>query len=430
MEKLLEKYFDRLWPINRSLTGNGNRETLKILSEVVEMDIHEIPSGEKCFDWVVPPEWNVNEAYIRDQKGRRIIDFKNNNLHLVGYSIPFRGMLALEELKKHLHTLPETPTLIPYKTSYYCRTWGFCIAYNDYLKLKDEQYEIVVDTELNNNGSMTIGEAVLKGKSKKEILISTYICHPSLANNELSGPLVSAFLYERLKKEKNRYYSYRFVFAPETIGSLCYLSINYKHFEETLLGGLVLTCIGDPGIFTYKQSKNSKDLINRLVESVLCSRVKDYVIEEYSPIGSDERQYCSVGFNFPVGSLMRSRYYKYKEYHTSADNKDFISFKSLKESVEVLFEACKLLENNFIYNNNYPYGEPQLGKRDLYPPKVNDRKYSQSEYVFAIKWILAYSDGATDLLSIIEKSKIPYDLMLKAATLLHRKKIISTKKSH
>jgi len=334
MKNKIEKYFDRLWPITRSLTGNGNRETLKILSEIIDLDIQEIPSGTQCFDWNVPAEWNIKEAWIKDSKGKIIINFSINNLHILGYSEPFQGKLSYPELKSHLYSLPEQPELIPYLTSYYKRRWGFCLSHNQLLELdKDEEYDVFIDSSLNNNGSMTIGEAVIKGQSEKEILFSTYICHPSLASNELSGPLISAFIYSNLKEQKKLKYTYRFIFVPETIGSIYSLSVKGEHWKNNLQAGFVITCIGDDGKFTYKKSRRGNSLPDRVVEMILSQTENDFNIVDFFPGGSDERQYCSPGFNLPVGSLMRTMYGKYPEYHTSADNKDFISFEAMEKSV-------------------------------------------------------------------------------------------------
>jgi aminopeptidase-like protein len=300
LKKLLEKYFDLLWPINRSLTGNGNRETLKILSELVDLKISEIPSKTQCFDWTVPSEWNVKEAWIKDPSGKTIVDFKNNNLHLLGYSGKFHDKINLEELKDHLFSLPKQPNAIPYLTSYYDGRWGFCLTHNQLRKLKKGEYEINVDSELNPKGSMTIAEATLKGESDREILFSTYICHPSMANNELSGPLVTSFIYKKLKEKNNRRYTYRFLFLPETIGSICYLSMHGEELKQKLIAGYVVTCVGDKGNFTYKRSRRGNTLADQAAELVLNQTEKKFKIEDFFPTGSDERQYCSPGFNLPL----------------------------------------------------------------------------------------------------------------------------------
>lgn len=427
MKEEIEKYFDRLWGINRSLTGNGNRETLRIFSELIDLKISEIPSGTKCFDWTVPPEWNVKEAWIKDSKGNTVIDFKNNNLHILGYSEPFEGELSLENLREHLYTLPEQPDAIPYLTSYYKQRWGFCLSENDLKQMNDDIYHVHIDSELNANGSMTIGEAVLKGDTDEEILLSTYICHPSMANNELSGPLVTAFIYKELTKKKHRRYTYRLLFLPETIGTICYLSMNGNQLKEKLKAGYVITCIGDKGNFTYKKSRLGNSLADRAAETVLSQIEGNYSVEDFFPTGSDERQYCSPGFNLPVGSLMRTRYGKYKEYHTSADNKNFISFDAMEHSVKKYMEIFLLLENNFLYENKFPFCEPQLGKRDLYPTLGSQK--DTADFVNAIMWILNFADGSNDLIEIANKSKVNFEILIGAAEKLVEKGLIETKQT-
>jgi len=411
MKKELEEYFDRLWSITRSLTGNGNRETLKILSEIIHLEVKEVPSGTECFDWTVPPEWNIKEAWIKNSKGEKIVDFSKNNLHILGYSEPFQGNLSFEELKSHIYTLPDQPDLIPYLTSYYSRRWGFCISHNQFLELdKNDNYEIFIDSSLDENGSMSIGEAIIKGKSEKEILFSTYICHPSLASNELSGPLVSAFIYSKLKEQKELKYTYRFIFVPETIGSIYSLSVNGEYWKKNLQAGFVITCIGDDGKFTYKKSRRGNSFPDRAVEAILNQTESEFNIVEFFPSGSDERQYCSPGFNLPVGSLMRTMYGKYPEYHTSADNKDFISFEAMEKSVLKYLEIIEVLERNEKYINKMPFCEPQLGKRGLYPTLGSQK--GTEDFVTAMMWILNLTDGTNDLISISEKSKIPISQLI------------------
>lgn len=411
MKKKIENYFDRLWPINRSLTGNGNRETLNILSEIIDLKISEIPSGTQSFDWTVPPEWNIKEAWVKDSKGKKIIDFSKNNLHILGYSEPFRGELSSQELKLHLYSLPEQPDLIPYLTSYYKRRWGFCLSHNQLLKLdENEKYDVFIDSSLDNNGSMTIGEAIVKGQSEKEVLFSTYICHPSLASNELSGPLVSAFIYSKLKEQQKLKYTYRFIFVPETIGSIYSLSVKGNHWKNNLQAGFVITSIGDDGKFTYKKSRLGNSLPDKVVEMVLSQTENDFNIVDFFPSGSDERQYCSPGFNLPVGSLMRTMYGKYPEYHTSADNKEFVSFEAMEKSVLKYLEIIEILERNEKYMNTMPHCEPQLGKRGLYPT-LGSQKGTEG-FVKAMMWVLNLADGTNDLISISEKSNIPVQQLI------------------
>lgn len=418
----MEKYFDRLWSINRSLTGDGNRETLKILSEIADIKVTEIPSGTICYDWTVPDEWIVKEARIRDSSGNVIVDFKNNNLHLLGYSEKFIGKLNLNELKEHLHSLPDQPDLIPYLSSYYKKRWGFCLSHNQLQNLKEDVYDVYIDSELDPKGSMTIGEVILKGDTEDEILLSTYICHPSMANNELSGPIVTSFICKKLKQKKHRRYTYRILYLPETIGAIYYLSKKGKHLKEKLKAGYVVTCIGDKGNFTYKKSRQGNSLADRAAGLVLNQSEEHFTIEDFFPTGSDERQYCSPGFNLPVGSLMRTRYGKYKEYHTSGDNKSFISFEAMEKSAEKYVQIMNVIENNYTYINQYPECEPQLGKRDLYPT-IGSQK-DTSGIVNAMMWILNLSDGSNDLIDISDRSKVPVSVLIKASEELKEKGLI------
>lgn len=418
IEQELEYYFDRLFPICRSITGNGVRESLKIISEIIPLKIHEVPSGTEIFDWQIPKEWNIQDAYIKTPDGKKICDFKQHNLHIVNYSIPIHKKISFEELNQHLHTLPHKPSAIPYVTSYYKENWGFCITYNEYQHLpKKGEYEVVIDSSLTE-GSLTYGDFILEGERKDEVLISTYICHPSMANNELSGPLVAMFLYKKLAELKYRKYTYRFVFIPETIGVLVYLHQHGEQLKKFCKAGYVITCIGDRGIFHYKKSKYGNTLADKAAIHTLRHSKNLYRILDFYPGGSDERQYCSPAFNLPVGSLMRTPYREYPEYHTSLDNKDFISFKSLKESIKMYFEMMMTLESNEKYINSIPYGEPQLGKRNLY---IN---HLSREQVMQIMYILQYSDGRNDLIDIAERIGVPVKDLSTLADLLIEKDLL------
>ncbi len=404
MKNEIEQLFDKLWPINRSLTGNGVRETFKVLSQYVQLNLTEVPSGKNVYDWRVPAEWNINDAYIITPTGAKIASLKVNNLHILGYSIPVNQKLSYDELVKNIYTLPEQPDVIPYLTSYYKERWGFCITHNDFLALpKEGLYTVFIDSNLNENGSLTYADAILEGDSKEEIVFSTYICHPSMANNELSGPLVSVFLYNELKKLKSRKYTYRFIFTPETVGTISYLAENGNYLKKNSIAGLIVTCAGDAGMFTYKKSRDESSEINKIVSHVLANHAKkNHQIVDFTPIGSDERQYCSPGFNLPFGSLMRTMYGKYKEYHTSGDNKEFISFEALEETVEIYFKVCKAFELNQRYTNQQPYCEPFLSKHQLYPD-ISTTSGDKEEWLRQILYILNYSDGNTPLLEIAEK---------------------------
>lgn len=406
-------YYDRLWPLLRSITGDGVRKTHDILSEIIPLERYEIPTGTTVFDWQIPKEWVVRQAHLTDPGGRRILDVWGNNLHLLNYSIPFRGTVTRAELEEHLYSLPELPEAIPYVTSYYAPRWGFCLSQRQRESLPDGDYEVVIDTD-HIDGSLTLGEAVLPGEEKGEVLLSTYTCHPSLANNELSGPLVTAFLYRRLAALKRRRLTYRFVFLPETIGSLAYLNMRGEHLREHLVAGYVVTCAGDSGPYTYKRSRIGDSVADLAAVHVLCSNaaIEKTVLDFFPDRGSDERQYCSPGFNLPVGSLMRTMYGQYPQYHTSLDNRDFISFEAMCETINLYYQIMLVLEMNITYRNLMPFGEPQLGRRGLMPT-VASRGGPQE--TAAIRWLLNFSDGENDLLSISARSGLGMGLLHLAA---------------
>ena len=396
----IELLVDRLWPILRSITGNGVRETLTILSEVAPLSRIEVPSGTKVFDWTVPPEWVVREAYVLTPTGERILDVHENNLHLLNYSAPFRGRLTRTQLDAHLYSLPEQPRAIPYVTSYYERRWGLCISQNQRDRLPEGDYEVVIDTE-HIQGSLSIGEAVLPGDDEEEVLISTYTCHPSLANNELSGPLVAAFLHRRLAQWTSRRLTYRFVFAPETIGAIAYLSLRGEHLREQLLAGYVVTCVGAGDRFTLKRSRRGDTLADRAALHVLSQLPKQPRVIDFFPSGSDERQYCSPGFNLPVASVMRSMYGTYPEYHTSLDDRDLISCRALQESIDVYERTLRVLDTNRSYVSRMPMCEPQLAPRNLYSTLGTRESTGLTD---ALLWVLNYADGEHDLLAVAEMS--------------------------
>lgn len=415
MKESLENYFDRLWPICRSITGNGVRETLQILSELIPLEQHEIPSGTEVFDWTVPKEWNIKDAYILTPSGNKIADFKKNNLHVVSYSTPVNKKVSYEELIQHLHTLPEQPDAIPYVTSYYKEKWGFCISHNDFIALeKSGEYIVVVESTLEA-GHLTYGECILPGESKEEIFFSTYICHPSMANNEISGPLAAAFLYQKIASLPNRKYTYRFVFIPETIGAICLLKNRGEHLKAHMHAGFVLTCCGNKDHFHYKRSRRGNSITDKAVEHFLVQNENDFFIRNFRPDGSDERQYCSPGLNLPVGSLMRTPYYEYKEYHTSNDNKSFIDFDALSGSIDAHLHLVQILELNGTYLNTIMNCEPQLGKRDLYPSSLSPS--DSREFIDMVLHLLNYSDGEHDLIDIANKQGID---MLKYASPLKK----------
>lgn len=401
---------ERLFPICRSLTGNGVRETLKVFQEYIPLKVHEIPTGTQVFDWTIPKEWNIKDAYIKDKIGRRIIDFKKNNLHVLGYSVPVHLKLSLSELRKYLYSIPEQPDVIPYRVSYYKERWGFCLTHNQFLSLKDEEYEVCIDSTLEQ-GSLTYGEFVIPGELKEEVLFSTYICHPSLANDNLSGPCLTVLLAKHLK-QFNPKYTYRFIFIPETIGSIAWLSKNAS-VVKNIKHGLVITCVGNSAPSTYKRSKQGNAFIDRAVEKVLIESGQEYIVSDFWPQGSDERQFCSPGFNLPVGSLMKTPYGRFPEYHTSADNMTFVTPQNLHDTFEKYCRILHILEHDNIYENTLPYGEPQLGKRGLYGDISGANQHDK--YIEAQAWVLSFSDGNHSLLDISYKSKIDFKFLQKVS---------------
>lgn len=399
-------YFDRLWPLLRSITGEGVRRTHDLLGELVPLERIEIPSGAQCFDWVVPKEWICREAYVIGPDGQRLLDVCQNSLHLVNYSIAFRGALSRAELDLHLYSLPEAPEAIPYVTSYYAPRWGFCLSHAMRTSLPEGQYEVIVDTE-HVDGSLTLSQALLPGEEVGEVLISTYTCHPSLANNELSGPLLAAFLYRRLAAIGPRRLTYRFVWLPETIGSLAYLARYGEHFRRRLVAGYVASCVGDRGPLTYKRSRRGDSAADRAALYALKRLAGDSLrVRDFEPSGSDERQYCSPGFDLPVGVIARSIYGEYPEYHTSLDNRDFISFESLIESVDAFLAVLGVLDANATYRRTAPCGEPQLGRYGLYPTVGGPA--ARDEALTALRWLLNLADGAHDLLAMAERSQVDF----------------------
>lgn len=418
--KKMYDLIEKLYPICRSITGDGVRLTVQILRKHIPLTIVEIASGTTVFDWVIPLEWNIRDAYVKDSKGKRVIDFKKSNLHVINYSIPIKTRMNLSRLKSHIYTLPDKPDVIPYKTSYYQKDWGFCMTHNDFLKLKEGQYEVFIDSTLEK-GSLTYGEYVIKGETKEEVLISTHICHPSLANDNLSGIAISTFLAKIISARKP-HYTYRFLFIPGTIGSITWLSQNSSRLKN-IKSGLVLTGLGDGGPLTYKRSRRGKTEIDSIAEQVLKEKDSKYQIIDFVPYGYDERQYCSPGFNLPVGTLMRKPYGKYKEYHTSADNLQFIKKDSLVGSLNILLEIISVLEDNQRYINLSPKGEPFLGKYGLYQA-MNIQGKKKQQFQLALLWVLNFSDGEHSLMYIARRSGLSLDLIQQSASILTKHKLI------
>jgi aminopeptidase-like protein len=403
----------RLYPICRSITGNGFRETLRILKEFTPLEIHEVPTGTKVFDWTVPKEWNIKEAYIRDSAGRRVVDFRKSNLHVLGYSVPVRRRISLAELRQHLFTLPESPEWIPYRTSYYRENWGFCLSQKELSELKEEEYEVVIDASLEA-GSLTYGEYYLRGESEDEILISCHCCHPSLCNDNLSGTALSVFLARELTPLSRRY-SYRFLFIPGSIGSITWLALNEGKTVH-IKHGLVIACAGDRGKSTYKKSRRGDAEIDRAAIHVLKHSGTAYEILDFSPYGYDERQYCSPGFDLPVGCLMRTPQGRFPEYHTSADDLRLIAPESLADSFRKAVTILEVIEGNRRYVNTNPKCEPQLGRRGLYGA-IGGRQ-GEGTGQLPLLWVLNLSDGRHTLLEIAERSGLEFGAVRDAASLL------------
>lgn len=415
--KEMDELFDQLFPICRSITGEGVRETIDILQAYIPLTMHGVKTGSEVFDWEIPKEWVIREAWIKDERGNEIINMKNSNLHVVNYSEPINAVLSLEELKKNIHSIPHLPEAIPYVISYYKERWGFCMTQNQLEKLVEGNYHVYIDSE-KIDGELNYAHAILPGKSQKEILISTYICHPSMANNELSGPIVAAFLYNRLKKWENREFTYRFVFIPETIGAITYLHQHGKELQEKLYSGVVLTCLGGKDMpLSYKKSRNENAPLNNLMDYVVNKEQKEFQIRPFTPLyGSDERQYCSPGFNLPVGQFSKMMYGAYAGYHNSLDNKETMTIEALLDSLNDIENILKLQELNGYYINLKPFGEPKLGKYDLYPdinaPALRGRSSNKvldnRQQLNQILTLLNYSDGEHRLTDLAKN--LGYDL--------------------
>lgn len=414
---------NKLFPICRSITGAGVRETLKIISDYIWQDkikfnLYEVPTGTQVFDWTVPKEWTIKAAYIEDLQGNKIIDMKNNNLHVMGYSTPVDKWVTLDELKKIVYTQPDQPKVIPYVTSYYKERYGFCMSQEQLDSLKDEKYHIFIDSELKN-GSLTYADAIIKGEIEQEIFISSYICHPSMANNECSGPVLLAALMRYVNSLENRRYTYRFVINPETIGSITYLSRNITQLKKKLIAGIVLSCVGDNKNYSIIESKYANTLADKSLKSILLTKDK-HTFYSYLMRGSDERQYNAPGVDLPVVGFCRSKYGEFPEYHTSDDNMDFISPEGLQGSYDTLVQWINSMEYNKKYKVNV-LCEPQLGKRGLYPTISQKGSYNA---VKAMTDFIAYADGTNDLFDISQIIKVPpYELIPIIDKLLENKLI-------
>lgn len=408
------RLISELYPICRSITGNGVRKTFDIIKKHIPITVYEIPTGTRVFDWTVPKEWNIRDAYIKNSKGEKIVDFQKNTLHVLNYSIPVRKKVSLSELKEHLFTVPEHPEWVPYRTSYYKEDWGFCISHNQFMNLKEEEYEVAIDSSLQD-GYLTYGEYHIAGNTPNEILISCHTCHPSLCNDNLSGIALAVFLAKYLRNVSLEY-SYRFLFIPGTIGSITWLCINEPHLSR-IKHGLVAACLGDSGKFTYKKSRQGNAEIDKAVINALKYSKYEYEAIDFTPYGYDERQYCSPEFNLPVGCLMRTPYGNYSQYHTSADNLTFIRPEYLADSFFLFLSVFHILENNKTYVNQNPKCEPQLGKRGLYQMTGGQKDKRLKE--LAMLWVLNLSDKNNTLLDISDRSGLEFSLIHEMSMALH-----------
>jgi aminopeptidase-like protein len=406
---------EALYPICRSITGEGVRQSLRLLQGTIPLVLHEVPTGTPVFDWTIPKEWNIRDAYIKNKEGERVVDFQKCNLHVLNYSIPVRQKMSLTELRPHLFTLPESPDWVPYRTAYYRETWGFCLSQRQLERMSEGEYEVCIDSTLEP-GSLTYGEYRIQGATDDEVLFSCHSCHPSLGNDNLSGMTVAARLAHLLQGVSLRY-SYRFLWIPGTIGSIAWLAGN-ESILPRIKHGLVLSCLGDSGPFTYKRSRRGNAEVDRAAESLLRDSEQNFQILDFVPYGYDERQYCSPGINLPVGCFMRTPNARYPEYHTSADDLTLVTSSSLGQSLSQLTRIIQVLEENGRYLNLSPKCEPQLGRRGLYRQMGGNKDAATGE--MAMLWVLNLSDGQNDLLDIAYRSGITFDQISQAANALQK----------
>lgn len=399
-----------IYPICRSITGDGVRETLARIKAHIPIDVHAVPTGTPVFDWTIPREWNIRDAYVKNAKGKKIVDFSRSNLHVMSYSVPIRARLSLAELKRHLYTLPDQPDVIPYRTSYYAEDWAFCIPHRLLEGLREETYEVLIDSTLQD-GYLFYGEYLHRGMTDEEFLLSAHVCHPSLANDNCSGIALLTQLAKRLSGLRTRY-SYRFLFAPGTIGAITWLARN-EAGTKRIKHGLVVSMVGDKGGPTYKRSRRGDAAIDRAVIHALRHTAPSATVLDFSPYGYDERQFCSPGFNLPVGLLQRSQYGKVPQYHTSADDLSFIAPEHLASSYRLVADILEIVEGDLVFRNTMPRCEPQLGRRGLYKPVTGDSK--AAEVNMAMLWVLNLSDGEHSLLDIAERAGLPFDAIETAA---------------
>jgi aminopeptidase-like protein len=405
----------KIFPLCRSITGDGVRETLREINAHIALDIHEVPTGTAVFDWTIPREWNIRDAYIKNGRGEKVVDFQKSNLHVMSYSVPVRKQMPLVELKRHLYTLPDQPELIPYRTSYYVENWAFCMAHSQLEALQNETYEVLIESSLAD-GHLTYGEYLHKGETADEFLFSTHVCHPSLADDNCSGIALLTYLAKRMARLKTRF-SYRFLFVPGTIGAITWLARNEDNVKR-IKHGLVVSMIGDGGGPTYKRSRRGNTQIDRAMIHALNHSGLSPTILEFSPYGYDERQYCSPGFDLPVGLFQRSKFGSIPEYHTSGDNLEFIRPDHLGSSYRLIADTINVIENDAVYRNILPKCEPQLGRRGLYGAIGGDKALASAN--MAMLWILNFSDGTYSLLDIAERADMPFEVVQRMAQLLNK----------
>ena len=415
-EDIGEKIFAlaaEIYPICRSITGRGVRATLRAIGAHIKLEVHEVPTGTAVFDWVIPREWNIRDAYIKNERGEKVLDFAQSNLHVMSYSVPVQQRISLAQLKQHVYTLPDQPDLIPYRTSYYAEDWAFCMPHRLLESLRDETYEVFIDSSLTD-GYLTYGEYLHQGETKDEFLLSAHVCHPSLANDNCSGVALLTHLAKRMAGLRTRY-SYRFLFAPGTIGAITWLARNEEH-SQRIKHGLIISMVGDGGGPTYKKSRRGSTTIDRAVVHTIRHSGLTPTVLDFSPYGYDERQYCSPGFNLPVGLFQRSKFGEIPQYHTSADNLDFIAPNHLALSYRLIAETLDVVENDAVYCSTMPKCEPQLGRRGLYGMVGGDKNAAAAN--MAMLWILNLSDGMHSLLDIAERANLPFAVIRRTAQLL------------
>ena len=425
----IDQYLKRLFPINRSITGSGNRETLQILQEIAPLQIKEYPSGIPVYDWTIPSEWKIHDAWIKDADGNKLIDFQQSNIHLVSYSEAIHKKITFKELKKHLYTHPELEDAIPYRTTYYKRDWGFCATHAQYeaIETAQEPLEVCIDSDFNSQGSLSIGELLIPGESEKEILISTYICHPSLANDNLSGAVMTAFLAREVLNRKKSKYSYRFIWVPETVGSIAYCAMNQNAMKKIDIG-MVITTVGGAGKYGYKQSYEENSFINLAIEKVFEKRYIDFISYPFDPHGSDERQYSSQGFRMNVASITKDKYYEYPYYHTSLDNLEYVKAEQIHSSMDIYLDVLNLLDKEVLYRNKYSNCEVMLSKHGLYPkvgggqiPSTDKKQYTELDLTL---WLLLLCDGNTWVMQIERKLGISKEKLMPIINKLCEKGIL------